>query len=381
MSKRHRAIVDAVKAAVREGIKGVHIRDDERVSKICASITSDDGALRRPDLMYDSFVQKRGKLWKYYNLTEITCPWAWGDSLERAYQNKFDKYEQAIIRMQQEHKECDGVGLNIIVVSPSGVFLQRSQKDFAVATMLPRSRLAAHARFVVDAAITQAHEHYGTYCKAYSTHEMVRRAHSKFNHVEQEFKEEADEMEVTGSIREVEVVNEGEPLSMEDGEITSVELRRKSEIDQKTKELIGLPAKPLHPHPDGYKEDGADGKDHKFGEAYVRQGPKEKPKPGGVRYIKTLPMAKVDEAVEQVDVCFGFKGNYIRTRVPSDLTHEDAERLGCAEFNGDVGLIEFRPPTKDLTYRSKAMYCKDRDNAVWTKCGRTDTSDEEWILL
>jgi hypothetical protein len=69
--------MDAVNAAVREGIKGVHIRDDERVSKICASITSDEGALKRPDLMYESFVQKRGKLWKYYNLTEITCPWAW----------------------------------------------------------------------------------------------------------------------------------------------------------------------------------------------------------------------------------------------------------------------------------------------------------------
>jgi hypothetical protein len=27
------------------------------------------------------------------------------------------------------------------------------------------------------------------------------------------------------------------------------------------------------------------------------------------------------------------------------------------------------------------MYFKDRDNAVWTKCDRTDSADEEWVLF
>jgi hypothetical protein len=54
-----------------------------------------------------------------------------------------------------------------------------------------------------------------------------------------------------------------------------------SEIERGAREATGLPERPLHPHPDGYKQDGNDGKDHMFGKAYtpVRQ---EKPKPGGV---------------------------------------------------------------------------------------------------
>jgi hypothetical protein len=57
----------------------------------------------------------------------------------------------------------------------------RSQKDFAIATMLPRNRLAAHASFLVDAAVTKAHEHYGAYCKALVMRENVQGAHSKYN--------------------------------------------------------------------------------------------------------------------------------------------------------------------------------------------------------
>jgi hypothetical protein len=67
--------------------------------------------------------------------------------------------------------------------------------------------------------------------------------------------------------------------------------------------------------------------------------------------------------------------------VRSDLTQEEAEQLGGAQFDGNVGLIEFRPPTRDLTYRFKAMYCKNRENAGWTKCDRTDSGDEEWVLF
>jgi hypothetical protein len=70
----HRAIGDAVKATIREGIKDVHILDDARVSRICASITDEEGALKRPDLTYESFVQKKHKTLKIYNLTEITIP-------------------------------------------------------------------------------------------------------------------------------------------------------------------------------------------------------------------------------------------------------------------------------------------------------------------
>jgi hypothetical protein len=92
--------------------------------------------------------------------------------------------------------DCHEVKLNIIVISPSGVFLRRSLKDFAVATMLPRNRHAAHARFIVGAAIAKAHEHYDAYCKAIAIKEMVRGAHSKYNEVEQDLRDKGKEMDV-----------------------------------------------------------------------------------------------------------------------------------------------------------------------------------------
>jgi hypothetical protein len=174
MNKRHRAIVDAVAAAVREGCRGVHIRDDVRIVDICASIRDEDGGLKRSDLMYETAITSRGKTKKIFNMTEITCPWEYEDSLVRAYEEKRRKYTPVQIRFQQEHEGIyDEVRLNIIVVSRSGVFLPASQRDFAIATMLPRGRLAAHQRMVVDAPITNAHEHYGCYCRALGFRDAV----------------------------------------------------------------------------------------------------------------------------------------------------------------------------------------------------------------
>jgi methionine aminopeptidase len=73
MNKRHRAICDAVAAAIREGIKGVHVRDGERIKNVCAEITDEEGALKMADLMHESFVVKKGEMRRIYNLTEITA--------------------------------------------------------------------------------------------------------------------------------------------------------------------------------------------------------------------------------------------------------------------------------------------------------------------
>jgi hypothetical protein len=96
-------------------------------------------------------------------MTEITSPWAWKDSLLEAYAFKRRKYEPVQVAFQQANPEYSEVRINVIVVSPFGVFPLESQKDFAIATGLSRGDLAAHARFVVDAAITSAFEHYGAY--------------------------------------------------------------------------------------------------------------------------------------------------------------------------------------------------------------------------
>jgi hypothetical protein len=144
----------------------------------------------------------------------------------------------------------------------------------------------------------------------------------------------------------------------------------------------GLPRKALHPHPDGWKQDGDDGKENIFGRAYTRVRETKPTDTGGLKYIRTLPIQRpITDDVGEVEVYFAFKGNYIRTTVRSGLTQEEAEQLGGVQFEGNVGLIEFHPPKTDLTYRFKAMFCQNRENAVWTKCDRTDSGDEEWVLF
>jgi hypothetical protein len=161
ITMRNRRIADAVAKAVREGIKGVVIRDDEQVKKICAEITTkEEGALKRPDLMYVSTIQKKNGIPKrILNLTEITSLWPWEDSLDREYKKKLEKYEPIRQRIQRG-SEYEDVKLHIIIVTPTGVSYQQSLKEFAAATHLPRNRLAFNARNVVDAAVYAAYEHY-----------------------------------------------------------------------------------------------------------------------------------------------------------------------------------------------------------------------------
>jgi hypothetical protein len=47
INDRHRRIVCAMAKAIRDGIPGVQIRDDERVLRICSGITTSEGALKR----------------------------------------------------------------------------------------------------------------------------------------------------------------------------------------------------------------------------------------------------------------------------------------------------------------------------------------------
>jgi hypothetical protein len=182
-----------------------------------------------------------------------------------------------------------------------------------------------HAHFIVDAAITRAHEHYGAYCEALSLKESVNGAHSKDNPVEQGFAEEARDMQVYDSIRDVKVIKEGEVLVIEDGVLTNVEFGRGSEIEQEAREATGLPRRALHAHPDGYKQDGDDEKDHMFGKVYPRVH-EEKPKPGGVSHIRPLPKKPVEEDAEEADVHFAFKRNHVKSRVSSNLTQAKIEQ-------------------------------------------------------
>jgi hypothetical protein len=227
----------------------------------------------------------------------------------------------------------------------------------------------------------KAFEHYGAYCKALAPKETVKGATTKYTVVGEEFKKESEHIDVVDSIRDLEVPSEGDALAYEDGQSTNIEVRKQSEIEQEVCIHTGLKRRALHPHPDGWKQDGDDGKEDIFGKVYTRVR-KTKPETGGVKYVRTLPPPRpITDDVEEVEVYFAFKGNYTSKVVRADLTQEQAERMGGVEFDGNVGLIEFNSPKTDLTYRFKAMYCQNRETAVWTRCDRTDSGDEECVLF
>jgi hypothetical protein len=334
INKRHRAIVDAVKSAIRKGYPGVRIADDECVGRLCAEMTDEEGALKRPDLMYETFITKKGKTKKIFNMTEITSPWSWKDSLQEAYNKKVRKYETVRAAFQSKHPDIyDEVRLNIIVVSPSGVFPMQSQKDFAVATGLKRGDLAAHARCVVDAAITSAFEHYGAYCRALGFRDNVLGAATPYTNIELEFQEEARDMVVVDSIRDYEAVEdpqageEGGTIIREEVAISMIELHNAGKLEQDVCELTGNPRRAPIRHPDGLKQDGDDGKSDIFGKAYTKVR-KVVPNAGRLNYIRTEPLPVITGDAEEVEVYFAFQGTYSRVMVSSEATQEQIERTG-----------------------------------------------------
>jgi hypothetical protein len=88
-----------------------------------------------------------------------------------------------------------------------------------------------------------------------------------------------------------------------------------------------------------------------------------------------------EDDVEEVSVYFAFCGNYVPFILRSDATQEEVEILGSNHFKGNLGLIDFKPPVSGTHYRIKAMCCRDRDNAAWIDCRRSDSADEEWVLF
>jgi hypothetical protein len=64
-----------------------------------------------------------------------------------------------------------------------------------------------------------------------------------------------------------------------------------------------------------------------------------------------------------------------------ETTKEQVEEIGCKEIGANIALIDFQLPEKDVSYRSKAMFCQDRDNSVWVRCERTNSAEEECVLF
>jgi hypothetical protein len=73
---RHHSRGGAVLKTIKRAFPGVETCHDRRIREICATITDEEDAIKQPDLVFDSGVQKKGSLRtrKVLNLVEIARP-------------------------------------------------------------------------------------------------------------------------------------------------------------------------------------------------------------------------------------------------------------------------------------------------------------------
>jgi hypothetical protein len=91
-----------------------------------------------------------------------------------------------------------------------------------------------------------------------------------------EFQKQVEDIDVVDSIREIEVIQDGEPPSKSGEGISPVEIHRMAEIEQEVRDLTGNEFKPADSHPDGHKRDRT-GNRHALKPRYVSQiGPETK---------------------------------------------------------------------------------------------------------
>jgi hypothetical protein len=202
--------------------------------------------------------------------------------------------------------------------------------------------------------------------------------------IQEEFKDEEKHLRIEDSIRDLELepCDGGDQHMVEDEGMTNIEPRKASELGQEVRSESGLPREPLHPHPDGHKVDGPDGEDHKYGKSYSRfERPVVSRQIGELHMVQQITPAPRIRDDSMVEVYFGFRGKYERVLIPENATQEEVERQAQMRYQGCVGLIDLPLPSEDISYKFKAMYCRDRENAAWIRCDRTDTVDEEWILF
>lgn len=78
---------------------------------------------------------------------------------------------------------------------------------------------------------------------------------------------------------------EGEPVLPDVGTPSQIEIYRASVIEREVASEEGGPCQPQEPHPDGYRDQGPDGRDSDFGNSYPRRmNWEEDPEEGIIRH-------------------------------------------------------------------------------------------------
>jgi hypothetical protein len=152
MLDRHNRVACAVRKAIEIGNPHVRILDDKTVLSVCPNIEPELKRLR-PDLMFESSIQKGKKLQNIMYLVEIATPWSYEDAnhsaLEVSYRKKVEKYQPVMADIERKRPGFKCIQATIIV-SPTGTFYRESQEKFAKVSKLPRGKLPIHKRCIVD---------------------------------------------------------------------------------------------------------------------------------------------------------------------------------------------------------------------------------------
>jgi hypothetical protein len=176
---------------------------------------------------------------------------------------------------------------------------------------------------------------------------------------------------------EIEIGQNGLVVIGDTGEISPIEMRQMSELEQAMREETGLPLKPIMAHPYGHRRNGNDVHDDKFGKSVIvrrLRTPATAPQPA----IKTVRIPKEGD----VEVYLGLDGLWKPVRIPRYANQFEIETLAWQEFEQEVALRECPEPESRRNYYLRVVCCENRDNAVWIRCVHKDeVKDEEAIII
>jgi hypothetical protein len=233
MLDRHNRVACAVRKAIEIGNSHARILDDKTVLSICPNIEPELKRLR-PDLMFESSVQKGKNIQNIMYLVDIATRWSYEDSnhsaLEIAYKKKVQKYAPVIADIERKRPgfKCF---LATIIVSPTGAFYRDSQEEFAKVSKLTRGKLAVHNRCIVNAAIQGSYEQWSQFGRKFAVSAPLE-ALNPAETIGEQIMEDCPEISVDVSVQTREDgPNHG--IAPEIGEISPIELYEASLSEKK----------------------------------------------------------------------------------------------------------------------------------------------------
>jgi hypothetical protein len=359
---RHNRVACAVRKAIEIGNPKVKIAEDKTVLDFCPTLA--DGRRRRPDLTFESAEEIRGKTQNTFHFVEIPVPWSYeaqnGSALISAYRKRVTKYQETIAELERK-KPGYKVTQTTVIVSPTGALLRESMEELAKVSKLPRTKLAVHARCLVDAAIQGAYEQWREFGKKMAHANEIRSLHPEevaFVRVEDEDRLEEMGAEILEQCPEIEldvvVADEDRGIIVPDvGQPSPIEVHEASILEQRVAEFTAVGVRPIERHPNGHKKADVDGRDADFGRSMMeREGHdieklREESEARQRRLALEAPPIYLSGIPKPADstnfeIQAGFRGNWTQFTVSQDISEGDLTEMVCAHFGEGLATPDFK---------------------------------------